>query len=310
MLKTILGGIKKYAHHSHWNIGFVEDDIRDVLHADRLDIHWMKHDYKDRWFADPQLLSVTDKEIVVLVEEFVYSINRGRIAKLTVDRADYTLKDMKIILDQPTHLSFPFIYRKGDEILIMPENSRSGSTKMYRYDPATDEMTRLSTVSTLLLADAVITRTPDGKEFLLSTKEPMHNKDRLQVYNFNPDTLSIDDTPVQTITFASNIARNAGEVFEVDGIRYRPAQDCNKCYGNGIVLQRMDYGDGKFTMTDINIFHSDYPEMDMGYHTFNLKNGLIVVDGHGYDHKFAHALVGMLGEAIKRTLFRNKQPQI
>lgn len=301
MVKTILGGIKKYAHRSHWNIGFVEDDIRDVLHADRLDIHWMQPWLKDRWFADPQLLSVDDKEIVVLVEEFAYSNRRGRIAKLTVSRADYTLKEMKIVLDLPTHLSFPFIYRKGDDILIMPENCKSDATKMYRYDPATDRLTPVSRVTGIPVTDAVITRTPDGREWMLSTKEPMQNKDRLDVYAFNPDTLSINDTPAQTITFASNIARNAGEVFYVDGVMYRPAQDCNKCYGNGVVLQRIDYEGGKFTMTDVNSFHSDYSEMDMGYHTFNMKNGLIVVDGHGYDHKLAHALVGALG-AVKRGM--------
>ena len=303
MLKNILGKIRSYANQSHWNIGFVEEDIHKVLTAGRLDIHWMKHDYRDRWFADPQLLSVTESEIVVLVEEFAYSNNRGRIAKLTVDRSNYTLREMKVILDLPTHLSFPFIYRKGGDIYLMPENCKSDATKIYRYNPATDELTKVSNVTSLPIADAVLTATPDGKEYLLSTKEPMQNKDRLQVYTFHPDMLAIDDIPVQDITFPSNIARNAGEVFEVDGIRYRPAQDCNKCYGNGIVLQRVEYADGRFAITDVNAFHSDYPEMDMGYHTFNIKNGLIVVDGHGYDHKVAHRLVNMLG-TLKRTLLK------
>lgn len=301
MVRSLLGKARSYAYSSRWNIGFVEEDIHDVLHAGRLDIRWMKHGYGDRWFADPQLLSVTDREVVVLVEEFADSNRRGRIAKLTVDRADYTLKEMKIILDLPTHLSFPFIYRMEGAIYLMPENCKSDATKIYRYDPATDELTPVSRVTGMPVTDAVITRTADGREWMLSTKEPTQNKDRLDVYAFNPDTLSIDDTLVQTIAFASNIARNAGEVFEVDGVSYRPAQDCNKCYGNGIVLQRVDYEGGRFTMTDINSFHSDYPEMDMGYHTFNMKNGLIVVDGHGHDHKAACWLASKAG-AIKRTV--------
>lgn len=50
----------------------------------------------------------------------------------------------------------------------------------------------------------------------------------------------IDDKPVQKVKFGGKVARNAGEVFVVDGQYYRPAQDCNKNYGNGIVIQRIE----------------------------------------------------------------------
>lgn len=59
-----------------------DDDIADVIKSDKLNIHWMKHSYTDRWFADPYLLEVTDKQIVVLVEEFCYKLRKGRIADL------------------------------------------------------------------------------------------------------------------------------------------------------------------------------------------------------------------------------------
>lgn len=275
---------------SHWNIGFVEEDIHEVLHSQRINIHWMKHNYKDRWFADPQLLEVNEQEIIVLVEEFCYRINKGRIAKLTVRRSDYALMDMKILLELPTHLSFPFIYHKEGKVYIMPENCKADSTKLYRYDSKTDLLEKCSDVSFLPLTDAIIAKMKDGKEFILSTKEPEQNKDVLQIYEFDKERLAIDDQPCQEIRFASNIARNAGEVFEVDGTLYRPSQDCNKCYGNGVVLQKLTYDDGKFDMEDVNAFHSDYPEMDMGYHTFNMKNGLIVVDGHGHNHQWAYQL--------------------
>ncbi len=48
-----------------WNLGFVTDDVADVIKSNHLNIQWMKHEYKDRWFADPYLLEVTDKQIVV-----------------------------------------------------------------------------------------------------------------------------------------------------------------------------------------------------------------------------------------------------
>ena len=291
------------AYRSHYNIGFVEDDIHDVLKASRLEIKWMKHPYKSRWFADPQLLSVNDREIVVLVEEFSYDTSIGRIAKLVVRRSDYSLQDMKIILDLPTHLSFPFIFRKDGDVYLMPENSQAETTSMYRYNIQTDELTKCSDVTRLPLTDAIITEMTDGKEYVLSTKEPDANKDELQIYAFDSKALTIDDQPVQTIRFDSNIARNAGEVFEVDDVKYRPAQDCNKCYGNGIVLQRLEYTDGKFSLTDVNMFHSDYFHMDLGYHTFNVMNGLIVVDGHGHNNMWMYKTVRLFGK-LKRLVRR------
>lgn len=284
---------------SHWNIGFVEEKIDDVLKASRLNIHWLKHGYRDRWFADPQLLAVNEKEIVVLVEEFCYNLNRGRVAKLTVDRSDYSLKCMKVLLDLPTHLSFPFIYRKGSEVYIMPENCKSDSTKMYRYNIDSDELVKCSDVSFLPLTDAIIIKVGDGEEFLISTQEPNQNKNHLQIYAFDSDKLCINNHVIQDIAFSSNIARNAGEMFSVNGVNYRPSQDCNKCYGNGVVLQRITYNEGKFAFEDVNAFYSDYPEMDMGYHTFNIKNGLIVVDGHGHNHQTIYKMFMTLSKIKK-----------
>lgn len=77
-----------------WNLGFMTDDIADVIKSDKLNIHWMKHSYTDRWFADPYLLEVTDKQIVVLVEEFCYKLRKGRIARPVVSRPDYVLQEI------------------------------------------------------------------------------------------------------------------------------------------------------------------------------------------------------------------------
>lgn len=36
-----------------WNLGFVTDDVADVIKSNHLNIQWMKHEYKDRWFCRP-----------------------------------------------------------------------------------------------------------------------------------------------------------------------------------------------------------------------------------------------------------------
>lgn len=265
-----------------WNLGFITDDITDVIKSDKLNIHWMKHNYTDRWFADPYLLEVTDKQIVVLVEEFCYKLRKGRIARLVVSRPDYVLQDMKIILELPTHLSFPVIYRKDNEVYVMPENSKSGGIVIYRYDEQNLKLEKVQEVSMLPLTDATIVKLKSGEEYVFSTKLPNPNGDELQIYSFDGKTMLMDEKPIASVSFPSNIARNAGDAFYIDEQMYRPAQDCNKCYGNGIVIQKVNKEGNTFMFETINSFHSANPDYSLGYHTFNMKKGLIVVDGHRY----------------------------
>lgn len=277
-----------------WNLGFVTDDVADVIKSKHLNIQWMKHEYKDRWFADPYLLEVTDKQIVVLVEEFCYKIRKGRIAKLVVSRPDYVLQDMKIVLELPTHLSFPVIYEKDGQVYVMPENSKSGGINIYRYNAEKERLDLVHEVGHLPLTDATIVKFHSDEEFVFSTKLPNPNGNELEIYPFDSDSMKMDEKSLARIRFSSNIARNAGNAFYVGKQMYRPAQDCNQCYGNGLNIQQVDRVGDTIELTTVAEFHSDNPNYGLGYHTFNMKNGLIVVDGHRLRFprmvKFLHVL--------------------
>ena len=117
--RDTLNKIKRNLLNISWNIGFLNID-KDFVNKSTWDIRWMKHNYKDRWFADPFILKVTNDEIIVLVEEFYDPIHRGRISKLTIDKQTYELKKIDVILELNSHLSFPAIFRKDDKIYIYP----------------------------------------------------------------------------------------------------------------------------------------------------------------------------------------------
>ena len=92
--------------------------MESVIEGNRIHVNWLRHNYRDRWFADPFILDVTGSELVVLVEEWYDPIERGRISKLVIDRTTFKLKDLKVMLDDGTHLSFPAIERDGEYIYI------------------------------------------------------------------------------------------------------------------------------------------------------------------------------------------------
>lgn len=54
----------------NWNIGFCDLTPDAFISSGKLGrVAWMKNPYKDRWFADPFLLDVTDDSITIFVEE-------------------------------------------------------------------------------------------------------------------------------------------------------------------------------------------------------------------------------------------------
>ncbi|MAB95069.1 MAG: hypothetical protein CMC98_03075, partial [Flavobacteriales bacterium] len=119
---------------SKWNIGFTGNSPDLILTSKKPRIKYLKHDYKNKWFADPFILNMTENEIDLLVEEYDNKIKKGRIAKLVISRNNLRLISMKIVLDLESHLSFPAIYRVDNEVYVCPENSQSGGYFRYTYD--------------------------------------------------------------------------------------------------------------------------------------------------------------------------------
>lgn len=274
--------IKELYHNltgKEWNIGFILKSPEEILQSDKLDVHWVKHKYKDRWFADPFILSVTEIDIVLLVEEKYHPINRGRISKLIVDRKTMCLKECVPVLELDTHLSFPAIFREGKSIYIYPENSEASHLKMYRYREDTNTVTLECLLSHKPLTDAVITTCFDSP-CLLATNFPEPNGSVLGVYGAE-EWNGVYELKYK-VFFSDNTARSAGKIFKADNHFIRPAQDCNRSYGRGIVLQKVGFDNGKLTFQELKRFYPVSWRYPLGLHTLNVEGNVAVVDGLGF----------------------------
>jgi hypothetical protein len=270
--------IRDFLTATKYNIGFIENKLEDIISNKAIQVNWLKHSYKDRWFADPFILDVTEKHYIVLVEEWYDPIGRGRISKLIVNRNDFTLRAIKTILELESHLSFPFIQRTEDAIYIIPENSATGRLPRYKYNPITDEVCFDSIICHDRLTDSVLFEF-NGAEMMFSTKLPDANGKELGIYKKNDDdTYSLYDT----YHFEENLSRMAGNIFTCHGKLYRPAQVCIKSYGDAVSLQEVLFNNGKFQFKEVRRLYSPSPKYDLGFHTFNVFNDSIVVDGLGY----------------------------
>ena len=271
-----------------WNIGF--------FHSSRFpeklpEIKWLKSDYTEGWFADPFLLKENDSEIEVLVEEYNYASCKGRIDLLTVDKSDYKLKDIKVLLETDHHLSFPAIFRAQDKIYIYPENSEEGDLKIYEYNELSKTLENPVTILDDNVVDAIIRHDiDDDNYYIFATKYgTLSNNDELLIYQSRE--LTGKYTPVKKITLGNYGARGAGDWIENDGRIIRPSQDGSDLnqYGKGIILTEIK-GSGENDMKEVGRIYPNSDAYPLGIHTINSLGSLYVVDGLKYIRPFTGRL--------------------
>lgn len=177
--------LKERISYHTWNIGFIEENINNVITSDNENFHvnWVKHNYKDRFFADPFILSINDSSIEVLVEDFPYFDKIGMISLLKIDRKSYELLDRKVILKQPYHMSYPFIQRKKDGSInwVAPEASMSGELYRYSYNPDAKRLEEQVQLVNEPLLDSTIVEF-QGRYWLFCTKRGADSNSKLYIY--------------------------------------------------------------------------------------------------------------------------------
>lgn len=284
----LINRVRDYILSQKYNIGFINGNIKSVLEGETIRFNWMKHSYKNRWFADPFILDVTDDEIIVLVEEWYDPIQRGRISKLIIDRTTFELKDIKVLLEAETHLSFPMIKRKKDGLYVYPENSATGKWIEYKYNPETEKLEKQRVLANLRLTDSVICDYFD-EPLMFSTCLPNANGKELCIYTWN--NKKQEYVAKDHYHFQENLSRMAGDFFQYNGKTYRPAQVCIKSYGDAVSLQEVTHENGIWNFKEVRRIYSPHPDYDLGFHTFNTYKGLIVVDALGFRKpKLCHLL--------------------
>ena len=109
-------GIKQKIMHYTWDLayGVYNDDIvKNGLKGVRQNL--IKNPYPNKWFADPFILEEDDENIQFLVEEFDYSVGRGRIARIMVDKKDNKIKTSRIKFNELDNIND--IEKKINEVI-------------------------------------------------------------------------------------------------------------------------------------------------------------------------------------------------
>ncbi len=261
----------------YWNVGVIEESLEKIMEDNQYTIRWMKHRYRDRFFADPFLYKLDEKKYYILAEELIFKENKGNIVLLIVERRTMRLVGRRIIINDKFHLSYPN-YTDGR---IIAENYRSGALYSYTFKGERIEKEMLLNVPVI---DPTFVDYNGSKWLFGTTKENEADANqKLSIFcekdgKYVPHSLN----PVKIDVRSS---RPGGKFFWFKGELYRPAQNCEHLYGEDIRIMKVRQLDGeKYVEEECKTISShNCRRFKDGLHTFNVYDGVILVDGFEYE---------------------------
>lgn len=280
--------IGRYRNNQNWNIGFCKISPSDLIRTQRLPVvHWLKHGYSDRFFADPFILWNDTDTIHVLVEEMEFHA-KGVISLLIVDAFSYELLDRKVLLNHDTHLSYPAIIRDNGKIYVYPENYSAGHLSLYELDEKDYSLKPVSCLLDESLTDATVFLAHDGRLYMIST---LSSNSRDNAFLFASDSIKDGFTRVfaDPVVTGHDRSRCGGNFFKVKKTIYRPAQNCSNRYGGSIkIMEVQECSTRGYSEKEVFELKPNSWRYNLGMHTLNFSHdhSLAVVDGYGFQYPF------------------------
>lgn len=287
--------IRKRLFEEKYAIGFItKDQVSNINFFNN--ISWVElGDYKEGWFADPFILSVSDKYIEVLTEEYLYKTQLGRISLLTVDRWNYKLISVDVLLELPTHLSFPNYFIENDILYVYPENYQSGGVIIYEFVPEKKRLVNGKKIIDCPLVDTQIVKV-NNAYYAFGVENNTGTLEDCRVLKiFKSDSLCGSYQLYGKIKDNLCNERGAGMIFKDGPNLIRPAQCCDGDYGKYVIFYKMMLKEDMFdeqNVFELKPIRNMY--MGRGLHTFNQMNNLIVIDGRDCRYKIASYLKRLL----------------
>lgn len=266
----------------HWRIGWRRHDGPGVMELGHLGgLKWnVLADPGRRFFADPFPI-VRDGRTYLFFEDLDHRVGKGIISAVEFGPAGPT-GPVFPVLEEPWHMSYPFLIEAGGELWMVPESSKSGQVTLYRCVEFPGKWERSAALlEGIEAADATIFR-HDGLFYMMSAV-------REDIGGYS-DTLAIHCAPdvagpwkehaLRPALVDAGAARPGGAVVGKDGALWRPVQDCTHGYGHALRLARIDKLDPEtFEQTLGPPIGSSALWPGGRLHTLNRAGSLEVIDG-------------------------------
>lgn len=159
----------------------------------------------------------------------------------------------QIVLDEPFHLSYPFVFAWEGKVYLVPETVAAGSVRVYESTqfPSRWKL-KQELIPDVALADPTLFE-HEGTWWMFGGKSGTHDELRL-FYADTPFSKWQEHPQSPLIQGDANRARPGGRVVMVNGQLWRVTQDCDPRYGNAlraypiVKLSRTEYAEDPTNM--------------------------------------------------------------
>lgn len=224
------------------------------------------------WAADPFIVE-WEGITYVFAELYDYILRRGIIGYCTITN-NMTSK-WKPVIKEKYHLSFPYIYRIGNQFYMIPESHEAGALYRYKATSFPEQWEKDLVIRTgVNYVDTV----------LLSEPSPSYAISYNLTNNGNHLTLLdlLDSEHDQSLDLPCQFLRRpAGRPLFSQCIRV--AQDCSDEYGKGLIFYQYLLSDGQYKEKELtrkypHSFNYSIPVYLEGIHTYNCCEHFEVID--------------------------------
>ncbi len=222
-----------------WGVAFLKSNWNHAILKNGIEIK----NLPNRYFADPFVIT-RDNRTVCFVEDYYYDKAKATITAIELIDNSYVV--LGTIIDEPFHLSYPFIFEYNDELYMVPESCESKSIRLYkcveypmRWEYQQDIISDIDATDSIIFEH-------DSRWWLLCNMSIDGNSDYsatlMGFYSDNPLSNNWKPHSQNPLVFDSTIARNGGGLnlnADTLPIRSRQRQGFNE-YGEGFSLAQIE----------------------------------------------------------------------
>lgn len=266
-----------------WTLGYRRADSSKLFGSD--DIFNAVKALKKYWYADPIIYLHEGREYCFF-EMYDRKLLRGGIG--VADVTENGLENIRLIIEEEFHMSYPTVFKWEDNIFMIPECSETKGIRLYKCLKFPENWEcikcfdgRANYTDTNIVGvddDAIILDSSVFNEDNPFQTKTMWNKLKMDLENNRFELSSIKEEAY------SYVDRNGGAIVELDGEIYVPKQISQKNdYGLGLNFFEYDkngleHKEEKVKTIAADDFRTDIKKKVTGIHTYARGSSAEVID--------------------------------
>ncbi len=306
--RHLLAKLHKATHVDEWEIGIADVGLEAWIDASRPKVRWLGLSSRSGYVADPFGIG-SPVDGTLLAEFYDYRSRHGSLVTTRFSEGRPT-GGLATLANQHHHLSYPFPVASDDTTYVVPECSASATTTLYRLAGNT-----LEPIAEILPGEALVDPTLlhwEGRWWLLATHAGVEPDAALHVYWADELIGPWSPHPANPVKTDVRSSRPAGTPFVVDGLLYRPAQDCSQSYGGALSINHVStLSPTAFHEQPIRRIEPFADRPDGIHHLSAFGTGATLIDGRRDRRSWVyapHVLRSTAAPIVRRARARCRRP--